>query len=836
MNVSLNLAQDFSNVELKSIPHEELTRRIGLQLGAIEDTTSFAEKYRGIVVAKVVSCEKHPNADKLSLCRVDDGGVSDVERDDDGYAQVVCGASNVREGLLVAWIPPGVAVPSSLSSEPFILEARELRGKVSNGMLASPKELDISDEHEGILEINPDEVGREPRPGEPIVDFYGLDDFVIDCENKMFTHRPDCFGNIGVAREIAGIFGLKYVSPEWYSQPPVFQDAKEISLNVQDDITDMVPRFMVVAMEGVQVGKSPVWLQSVLKRVGIKSVNNIVDVTNYVMHLTGQPLHAFDYDKIVERSNKPSLMPRMANKGEKLTLLGGKKVILTEDDIVIATDKEVVSVAGVMGGADTEVSETTKTIVIECANFDMYSVRRTSMRHGLFTDAVTRFNKGQSPLQNDRVLAFTMKLMGELTQATQASRVYDIANFDVAADNLTSVMTTATFINERLGTALSSTEIKKYLENVEFSVKQQGDSLTVTAPFWRMDIAIAEDIVEEVGRLYGYQNVPVVLPARAAEPVAKNALREFRQTLRDSLVSHGANEVLTYSFVHGDLQRSVGVSPDEWAYHVRNALSPDLQYYRTSVVPSLLAKVHGNIKADAGSDSNEFALFEFGKAHVKGHQEDDEPLPKQMHRLAFVIAADDKTAKEKGSAFYRAKRYLDVLTRGQASYVPLDTNEYPLTSPYQIGRSAVVSVGGQVLGVIGEFQPRVSRALKLPKHAAGFELDVQLLQSALQPVAYKQLSAFPSVSQDVTYETKTSVTWAELYDLLHAELAVAKAEHGYDYTTDTLGIFAPSDDKKRTSFRIQLTHYQKTLKTQEVSKLIDAISSVISDKLDAKRI
>lgn len=843
MKVSLNLAQFYSNVDLVGIDRSELVQRLGAQLGAIENVTDWAPKYRGVVVVKVISCEKHPNADKLKVCKIDDNGVvQDVERDNEGYVQVVCGAPNVEEGMLAAWIPPGSVVPSTFDGEKFKLEARELRGEVSNGMLASPHELDISNDHDGILEIVELEAGYTVKVGANISNYYGLDDYIVDCENKMFTHRPDCFGNLGVAREIAGMFGLKFQSPEWYLSPilPDYKSSDDsLELNVKNEIKELVPRFTIVSMSGVSVKPSPVWMQGFLKRVGIKPINNIVDVTNYVMHVTGQPLHAFDYDKIVKVSDTPGIHPRLAKKGEKIKLLGDKTIELGEDDIVIATDKHPVALAGVMGGAETEVDDNTQSIIIECANFDMYAVRRTSMRHGLFTDAVTRFNKGQSPLQNDRVLRYAMKLMYELADAKQASEVYDLTNFDLAHDNLNHIEVTADFINSRLGSNLTVNEIKSILENVEFVVSIQGDTLQITAPFWRMDIGIKEDIVEEVGRLYGYDKLPVVLPSRSIKPSKVNEQRQFKQTVRDKMVKAGANEVLTYSFVHGELMKNTGTDPEDTAYHIRNALSPDLQFYRTSLIPSLLSKVHGNIKAQMGSNNNEFAIFEIGKVHIKGIMEDDEPeLPKQMNRLSFVITADSKTAKQhSGSAYYVAKKYMDEITNGQLMYQELSTNEHPITSPYHLGRSAEVTIKGNSVGVIGEISPVVKKKLKLPEYTAGFELDLDILRENIKPNSYEKLSLFPVSSQDITFEVANSYTWRELATLIDSELAVASAEDNYHYSLEPLDIYSEANSKKiRYSYKITLSHNNKTLKTEEVSKILEHLAKVTHAKYKAVRI
>lgn len=846
MKFSVNVAQYFSDeVDYKNIDHDELIQKMGLQLGAIEDYENYASHYEGVCVVRIVTAEKHPNADKLHVCRIDDGGINQhVERDNDGLVQVVCGAPNVRNGMIAAWIPPHATVPSTVGKDPFVLEARELRGIVSNGMLASPKELDVSDEHDGILEILPEDIGREPIPGEPLSNLYGLDDYVITCENKMFTHRPDCFGNLGIAREVAGIFGNAFSSPDWYEKKPVFGASNDLQLSVKNSIPKLVPRFMSVAMSNIMIGKSPIWMQAYLRRVGIKPINNVVDVTNYVMHLTGQPTHAFDYDKLLKYSSEPSLFPRMSVKGEKIQLLGGKEIELTGEEMVISTDQKAVALAGIMGGADTEVDENTKTIVIECATFDMFNVRRTSMRFGLFTEAVTRFNKGQSPLQNDRVLWYVMKNMQELAEANQASDVYDVRSFEkqIYEDQTlsTALIVHPDFINERLGIDIPTEETIQLLSNVEFIVDQNVDgTIKITAPFWRTDIELAEDVVEEVGRLYGYNRLPVILPSRIAKPVMGNAGMNYTNNLRHVLRRAGANEVLTYSFVHGDLLKHMGIDANQWAYHIRNAISPELQYYRPTVLPSLLTKVHANSKAQAGSEHNEFSLFEVGKGHIKGEFESDEPqLPKQMRHLAFVFSADSKAQmKYSGSPYYYAKQYIDLITGNKAEYLALDTNKYPLTAPFQQGRSAVVMLHDNMVGVVGEFRHSVKKALKLPDFCAGFELDIDHLRASGTEKQYRPLSNFPSISQDITLEVRESVTWQDLNTLVEAELRVAQAELGYDCTVDTIDIYQNSGGNlTRYTFRITVTHHHKTLKTEEVSSLLDQLSKVAYEMHEAKRI
>lgn len=852
MKVSLNWAQFYAGgVDLKSISVDELLHKIGTQLGAVEEIEYWGTKYDGIVVARVVSCEKHPDADKLHVCRIDDGGtVKDVERGDDGLVQVVCGAPNVEAGMTVAWLPPGAIVPSTLDKEPFVLEVRDIRGQKSNGMLASLAELGISDNHDGILSISSEEVGAELlKPGTEFKKLYGLDDVVIDMENKMFTHRPDCFGIIGVARELAGITGQKFTSPDWYKQALNNPQQSTLPFVSQNEVADLVPRFTAQVVENVSHKPSPIWLQAGLTRAGIRPINNIVDLTNYFMQLTAQPTHAFDYDKIKAVSGgKPTIFPRMAEDGEELELLGGKRLKLTKDDVVIATDKQAVALAGVMGGAATEVDENTKNIIIECATFDMYAVRRTCMRHGLFTDAATRFTKGQSSLQNAVVLA---KLVKDLTEQSDAKAGL---LFDSRPDAIpiSPVNVSSSFINTRLGSKLSVEDMAKFLEDVEIVAHTNDENLEIHPPYWRTDLEIPEDIVEEVGRLYGYDKLPLELPKRTTRPAALNSIIETKDHIREVLSGAGANELLTYSFVHGNLIDKVG-QDRSLAYQLSNALSPDLQYYRLSMTPSLLEKVQPNLRSDMiRSEDNEFALFEIGKAHVKGQTDPDNPnLPKELHALSLVFAADDKTANRKynGAAYYQAKHYLnylmtslralDVLIFEALEGAELNNNPWAeqLVKPYEPKRSAILRNEQGIWGVIGEFKNSVRQSLKLPAFSAGFELD-PLFFVLHKPLAkYVPLPKFPKVQQDITLKVPVGLGYSELFTFLWQELSNVSGDATLPILKP-IGIYQSEEDKthKNVTFRLWLSAYGRTLTADEVNKLLDDLALKSHEKFGADRL
>ncbi len=838
MKVSLNLIKQLINFELP--PVDELVARVNQQLGGVEEVIDLKAKYGGARIVRVVECTKHPDADRLSVTKINDGGaVAEVPRDENGLVQVVCGAPNVHADMWAIWLPPKSTVPASFDDdEPFVLDARPLRGVLSQGMLAAADELDIGTDHEGIVEIHEHDVpaGVELTAGASFAETFGLDDYVLDIENKMFTHRPDCFGQLGVAREITGIFHQQFTSPDWYESVQQFTNAEGLDLTVTNDAPELVPRFMAVAFRDVTVQPSPLWLQCQLVAMGGKPINNIVDATNYIMLMTAQPTHAYDYDKL----RGSTLGARMARAGEKVSLLNGKEYELTTDDIIIADGEGVIGLAGIMGGADTEVSNDTKNIVLECANFDMYALRRTAMRHGIFTDALTRFNKGQSPLQNAAVLKQLMGMVG----GVQASQVFDLKQFDDWLDDYfngkytpANIDINSKFINERLGLDLSGDDICDLLNNVEIQSHGPEEELgyiCIQSPFWRTDLELPEDIVEEVGRLYGFDKLPRQLPMRSIKPAPRNPHRQLKQAIRQSLSRAGTNEVLTYSFVHERVLKNAEQDPSR-AYRLSNALSPDLQYYRTSVLPSLLDKVHANIKA--GHD--EFMLFEIGKIHDKELPLTDEGLPSEQ---TFVDGVYASKKPRSGAPFYKARKLVDRLLADinvEADFVKIVESDVDIPAPFDGQRSAwIVAENGDKLGIVGELSQTVRRNFKLPDYTAAFSLDVEKLQACLtknREHNYRPLSRFPSISQDISLRSSVEISHDEL---LRAVRQCLDEPENLHCQIQTLGVYQPKDDAaiKTTTFRLTFTSYQQTLTDAEVKPIMDNIATAALTKLDAERV
>ena len=826
MIISVNWLKKYVDIDL---PIDELATLIGERLVEIESVEDLGAKYKDVLVAKVVECHKLEESDHLSLTKIDDGGKAEgVERDKDGLVQVICGAPNVRAGLVVAWLPPTATVPETFNDkEPFVLSAKKFRGEVSNGMLASAKELDLYEDHDGILELDTD-----AAPGSSFAEVYELNDYLLDIENKSLTHRPDAFGIVGFAREIAGIQGKQFRTPEWLLDlDPMIQtdDSVDAPTIIIDDPA-LSDRFQAIVLSGANEGaQSPVELQTYLARSGIRPISAIVDVTNYMMLLAGRPLHAFDYDKFLSvAGGVAEVHVRAARKDETLKLLDGKIINLHEEDIVVAAGDTAVSLAGAMGGFDTEIDSSTTRIMLEAATFNLYRLRNMQMRHGIFTEAITRLTKGLPGALGAPVLAEAVKMMNKYAGAVAVSGIGDA--YPGHHDPIV-ITIHETVVNDVLGTQFAAEDIKSILENVEFRVDVQGLEATITVPYWRNDIHIAEDLIEEVGRLSGFDMINLTSPDRDFTAVEPDEFDQLRTNLRDVLVRAGANEVLTYNFIHGDVMKKAGQDTDQ-SYRLTNSLSPELQYYRQSLTPSLLVNVHPNIKA--GYDH--FALFELNKFHPKLHGLTEEGVPKELDGLSFVISRNKKV---KGSAYYEAKQYLDYIATSlgiEFAYEPLEEkSDYPVTQPFEPKRSARVwdAKTRERIGVIGEYKRSVQKAFKLPEHTAGFEIAPRGLLAAISELepGYQPLSKYPGSERDITFQVATDVNYQQIIDSVKEVLN----ESVLITTIEPLDLYMPETaDTKNITIRIKLASYNKTLTSEEVASVIAVVTEKVTTVLDAK--
>jgi phenylalanyl-tRNA synthetase beta chain len=827
MIISLNWLKKFTDIDM---PVDELATLIGARLVEIEKIIDLGKKYQDALIVKVISAEKLEGSDHLSVIEIDDGGiVTDLERDQNGLVQVVCGAPNIKAGQFVVWLPPESIVPETFDkAEPFKLGIRNLRGTISNGMIASSRELGLSDEHEGILELIDDNL----KPGTSFADTFELDDYLLDIENKSLTHRPDCFGIIGFAREVAAISGKTFKTPDWLMDLSnnFGADKIEVELNAIIDDPELCPRYSAIVMSDADGRrKSPLQIQTYLSRVGVRPINAVVDVTNYLMLLTGQPLHAFDYDKLIKLNDgKAEIHVRAGRNAEKLDLLDGRTIELTPEDIVISSGDVAIGLAGAMGGANTIIDDNTQKIIIESATFNLYKLRSTQMRHGIFSEAITRFTKGQPAELSIPVLSSAVNLMSKWAGAQPLSDVVDVYPGKIGK---TSITISRGQINETLGTGTSMSQIVKTLSDVEFGISSElDDSATFEVPYWRSDIHINEDIIEEVGRLSGFDNISPTLPLRDFTATTPSEFDIFRSRVRKLLVRAGANEVLTYSFIHGDVLQKVGQKVDN-SYRIVNSISPDLQYYRQTLTPSLLGLVHANIRQ--GYDN--FALFEVNRSHQKKDGMTDENVPVEADMLSMVIANKNTKA---GAPYYHAKRLFDYLCEFfglDLQYNAInDGDSDSLLAPFEYRHSAQITDKklGLSIGVVGEYKKSVAKNFKLPEYIAGFEINLRSLFEVVKNVdsSYTPISRYPGSERDICFQVSKNTSYDQVFSALEAGLQNIDIETNLS----PIDIYQPDDaETKNITIRLRLASHSHTLTGDEVSSVIEALILSVAEKTDA---
>lgn len=803
MKISLNWLKKYVKVP-DGITDAELIRLIGARLVEVEGVIDETHKYDNIYVVRVESCEKIPDT-HLTLCRINTGSTE--------LTQVVCGAPNVHEGMLAVWIAPGAIVPASVHEDaPFVIGKRKMRGHESSGMLAGADELDFGDDHSGIVEIDPEVA----KPGDLLAELFELSDLVLEIENKSLTHRPDCFGIIGFAREVAGILQRKFEydfsrdgspTPSYLAVAsgssrklyPEFLPRKMSAftpiINIVD--SDVCYRYTAVVMEkhGEIKKKYLTWVDTVLSKSEMRPIDPIVDATNYLMLLTGQPLHAFDYDKFVAVSggDRSEISVRLAQDGEKIVLIDDREITLNNNDVVVCSGDVPVALAGAMGGKSIEIDENTKKIIIESATFSLYNLRKTQMTHGIFTEAITRFTKGQSPYQTLDVAEKCAAMLSGGFRVVMTADEYPKPKKDIV------VKITTDEINKLLGTKYTNRQIVQTLENVGFIVSLEDStakneaSISVQVPAWRTDIHIKEDIIEEVGRLLGYDNIEPTLPMHGT--ATKDDTLELKRHIRSVMKSWGANELLTYGFVSGKLLERVGQDVTS-SYKIVNSISPELQYVRQSIVPSLLDKAYMNQKMPV----DKFAIYEMNKVYRKEWGLDADGMPVENMSLGFVLA-ERKNAK---TAYYTAKWYVEQLLKEfgiEAEFVPIEGSSAEMR-PFEPRRTAEMYVGGHYIGVVGEFKNSVRNEFKLAPYLVGFELD--LLRVLELRNKKKDVYIGNKEKRDLTVST------AESYAKLNEKIKKILAENGASAEITPIGIYQPEGaEKKNISVHLEFEKYNE---------------------------
>ena len=824
MRVSLNEIKKLVPAARK-VETAELIKLIGARLVEVEGSFDWSEKYKGIVIVKVLSAEPIPDT-HLHLCQIDAGEFNkDFPGSSEKSVQVVCGAPNVHAGMFTAWIKPGAVVPTTFGTdEPFEIGSRKLRGYESNGMLAAADELDLGEDHAGIIEINPEQTtpdGKPVAPGLTLAEVFDLNDVILDIENKSLTHRPDCFGLIGFAREVAGILGEKFEEPHVFQMLEKAEAGEKDSgvlaetgtLDVQIADSKLCPRYSAAVFKFKNIPKKSPFFSNTdvfLAKAGMRGISPLVDLTNILMLQTGQPLHAFDYEKFkIVGGGETKIVVRSANKGEEIILLDGKTVKCTDNDILITSNNRPVALAGAMGGKNTEIDETTESIILESATFSLYNLRKTQMAHGIFSEAITRFTKGQPASLTLPVLTEAAEILNEIPT--------EVADCRPTTKAVAPIKVTASGANALLGTNYTVDEMSKTLTNVGFETQYDGkDTLTVTAPAWRTDIHIVEDVVEEIGRLLGYDNIPLQLPLRPFRGAEQDVLLSLKNRLRNILSDClNMNEVLTYSFVSQRLQELVGEDPSD-SYEIVNSISPELQRFRQTLVPSLLEKVHDNLK----SGFSDFALYEINQISKHSLGLNPENVPTMQTHLAVTVLGD----------FYLAKANLLEMMRDLELAEPKFTTVDEAPAYYEKLHSAKITTDDDIiLGFLGEVRPRVLRALKIEVPVAVFELDLEKLLTAPKRSAVAlKLSKFPTVSRDLTVQVSSDQAFAPVLETIEANL------EGLIATVESSSIYQKLPTLKNLSFHLEFSHPEKTLNSEEISDIMKKIETELSDKFSAK--
>lgn len=813
MKISLNEVKKYVNIP-SHISDTDLISLIGSRLVEIEEVIELAPKYQNAYIVKVITADKIPDT-HLTLCQID-AGEHTPEFSETETVQVVCGAPNVHAGMLAVWLAPGAIVPSTFGNENFRLGTRKLRGYESNGMLAAIDELDLGADHEGIAEIHP----KAARPGDSFAEVFDLNDIVIDVENKALTHRPDCFGLIGFAREVSGILGQKFDEPELFAELTKFKlpSSNELPLSVEIQDAELCSRYACAIFDYAknQPSKYLTKYTVFFAKAGMRSVDPLVDMTNYFMFQTGQPLHAFDYDKLVTvgGSKDAKIIVRAAKAGEELQLLDGKTIQCSSDDILITSNDVPVALAGAMGGKNTEIDASTQRIILESATFSLYHLRKTQMAHGIFSEAITRFTKGQPAAMALPVLMDFLRDRDETPLA--------VVDQYLERQRKIVVKITTKQINRTLGTEYDLTTITNTLENVGFIVEVSENVdrdtlplLKVAVPLWRTDINLPEDVIEEVGRLLGYDNIPLALPKRPFTGTTVAPMwqlkSELREILSDRLAMH---ELLTYSFVSQDLLAKVGQNAAD-SYEITNSLSPELQCFRQQIVPSLLSKVRENIK----SGYSDFSIYELNQVTRRSFGLSAEGTPIMRTNLGIVSLGD----------FYQIKNQILAATRNglriELEYTQMTPNSraaelFPYLEPVH---SASVILNGEVIGAFGEIKSTVLRRLKIDQTVAACELKLEAILELPREVAPNlRVSKFPFVERDLTLKVAGSAAFGRFYNAISQTLALQGL---ISYVSPASIYQAASDsESKNISFHLKFSSPQKTLDQAEISAIMDKIT------------
>jgi len=770
---------------------EELVEQLtmaGLEVDSVEPA---AADFTGVVVGEVISMEQHSNADKLSVCQVAVGAEEPI--------QIVCGASNVRVGLKIPAALVGAVLPGN-----FKIKKSKLRGELSLGMLCSEKELGLAADADGLMELFEDApVGTDIR------EYLSLDDKIIELD--LTPNRADCLSVEGVAREIAVLNKMDWTAVE-VSPIEVTHDSV-INVSVEDE--QACPRYLGRLIKNVNPNaETPLWMQESLRRSGLRSLGPIVDVTNYVLLELGQPLHAFDADKLTG-----SITVRIGNKGEELALLNDQTIKLDGEALVIADDKQALALAGVMGGEATSVTDQTNDIFLECAFFTPIAIAGKARNFGLHTDSSHRFERGVDFTLQQRAIERATQLIVEITDGsvgpiTEVTSVTHLPKRDA-------VTLRQQRIEKVLGISMANEEVTEMFNGLGMQVEAHAEGWNITPPGCRFDIAIEADLLEEVGRIYGYNNLPnSSLLMRSELGKAEEAILPLAR-VEDLLVDRGYQEAITYSFVDEEIQTTV--APDDEFIRIKNPISSELSVMRTTLWCGLLNAALYNTKRQ----QSRVRLFESGLRFIK--QNNETVQQKMLSGLVLGnVLAEQWAEKTRKVDFFDLKGDLEALFHMTDCEVQYSAVKHPALHP---GQSAeMFNAAGESIGVMGMLHPTLEKKLGFETPVFLFELDQALVFNKAIP-EFEVLSKFPSVKRDMALLVEEKVTAAEIIKNIHAcnETVIKDAQIFDIYRGEGV-----DEGYKSVALSLFLQDATQTLTDSEIDAIFNKVLDALSNNINAK--
>jgi phenylalanyl-tRNA synthetase beta chain len=790
MKVTLNWLKQY--VDFDWTP-EELTERLTMVGLEVEGVEQVGGGFEGIVVAQVITRDRHPDADKLSVCRVNDG---------QGERQIVCGAQNFKAGDKVPLILPGASLPAKPGEKPFTIKVGKIRGVESLGMMCAPSELGLEADSDGLMLLRED-----ARVGQPFAEYLGSaeKDFVYDLE--VTPNRPDLNSVIGIAREVAAVAGTELKLPKTTlpeSTGGVITD--HVSVEIRDG--DLCPRYTARVVKGVQVGPSPDWLRNALEKVGIRSISNVVDVTNFVMLESGQPLHAFDYHLIAkDGAGKPSIIVRPAAAGEKFTTLDEKEHTLSEENLLIADSEKGIALAGVMGGLNTEINDETVDVLIESAYFDPTNIRRTSKTLNLRTDSSYRFERGGDVGICDWAGRRAAQLILETAGGELVDGVIDACPNPIEKKQITLRHHKA---NALLGIELDRADTDAQLARLEFvEISKNDDSTTFEMPSYRVDMKGEIDLIEEIVRMHGIDKIPSTAPRGAHGTNEFDPVHDQIAEARQLLVGMGLDEAQGQTLIA--TESAARLVDAEALVRLSYPLSSDMDVLRPSLLPGLLDSLRHNLSRS----NHDVALFETGRVFNREGTD-----VKEERRIAIALTGERTSGfwqgDERGAKYdvHDLKGMLeeffeDYGIRG-VFYRRRDEN------PALFVESAVIALGGKLeIGSIGQLHPALARKMDLrdPVYLAEFNLDV-LIRRRNTGKSFKALPAFPGSRRDVAMLVDESVSHDDV------DKAVRKAKAENLETIELFDVFRGKgipDGKKSVAYAFTFRSGERTLTEKEVN-------------------